>query len=167
MEKMQRWEMTVEWAREAGCEEVTATLADEDFLFVHVPTDYTVGPSGGPMYRSWDLERKNRPEDSVLAAALAKLSAAWPGIALGFAANTRPLCFSGDKARKLIVTVLTDAPPPWGKWNELSQVEAERRTFTVFREAVNMAIAPHEVDHIDFIRETAGAPAGERHCNPD
>ena len=158
VEKMDRWEMTVQWAKEAGCEEIVTAISDEDFRFVHVPTDYEVGPSGGPMYRTWDFERKDRPEESVLTAALAKLSIEWPSIAAGFAVDTRPLCFSGDKARNLVVTVLTDALPPWGAWHKRSHVEAERRTFTVFRRAVNKAIYPHAVDHIEFIRRSREAP---------
>jgi len=152
VEKMDRWEMTVQWAKEAGCEEIITAIADEDFRFVHVPTDYAVGPSGGPMYRSWDFERKDRPDEAALTAALAKLCAEWPAIAVGFAADTRPLYFSGDKARKLVVTVLTNASPPWGKWHERSQVEAERRTFTAFRKAVNEVIKPLEVDHVVFVK---------------
>jgi hypothetical protein len=159
LEKMDRWEMTVQWAKEAGCEEIVTAIADGDFRFVHVPTDYEVGPSGGPMYRPWDFERKDRPEESVLTAALAKLSIEWPAIAAGFAVDTRPLCFSGDKARNLAVTILLNAsPPPWGNWHKRSNVEAERRTFTNFRRAVNKAIYPHEVDHIEFVPLPPQAP---------
>lgn len=154
VEKMARWEMTVQWAKEAGCEEIVTTIADKDFHFVHVPTDYEVGPSGGPMYRSWDLERKERPQDTVLTAALANLCAEWPAIAVTFAEYTRPICFSGEKARRLVVAVLTDAKPPWGAWHERSYAEEERRTFTAFRRAVNEAIAPHEVDHIEFVKQS-------------
>jgi len=42
------------------------------------------------------------------------------------------------------------ARPPWGGWSYLSTVETERRIFTRFRAVVNNAIAPHEVDHVDF-----------------
>jgi len=152
VEKMDRWEMTVQWAKEAGCEEIVTAIADEDFRFVRVPSDYEIGPSGGPMYRTWDFERKERPEETVLTAALAKLVAEWADIAVGFAADTRPLRFCGEKARKLLVAVSFNAsPPPWGKWYMRSYVEVERRTFTTFRRAVNKAIHPHEVDHIEFV----------------
>lgn len=159
VEKMDRWEMTVQWAKEAGCEDIITAIADEDFRFVRVPTDYEIGPSGGPMYRAWDFERKERPEESVLIAALAKLRAEWPDLAVGFAADTRPLRFCGAKARKLLVAVLFNAsPPPWGKWHKRSYVEAERRTFTTFRRAVNKAIYPHVVDHIEFVPLPPQAP---------
>ena len=158
VQKTRRWEMTVQWSREAGCEEIVASVPDEDFRFVQAPSDHTVGPLGGPMYRDWDFESKDRPEESALDAALAKLSAEWPEIAVGFAADTRPLCFCGNKARKLMVTFFTDALPPWGKWHKRSNVEAERRTFTNFRRAVNKAIYPHEVDHIEFVPLPPHAP---------
>jgi hypothetical protein len=38
-----------------------------------------------------------------------------------------------------------------GGWSNRSPDEAKRRTFTHFRSAVNKAINPHEVDHIEFI----------------
>ena len=159
VEKMDRWEMTVKWAKEAECEEIITAIADEDFRFVRVPSDYEIGPSGGPMYRTCDFERKERPEESVLTAALAKLVAEWPDIAVGLAADTRPLRFCGEKARKLLVAVSFNAsPPPWGKWHMRSYVEAERRTFTTFRRAVNKAIRPHEVDHIEFVPLPPQAP---------
>lgn len=159
VEKMCRWEMTVQWAREAGCEEIIAAIPDEDFRFVQAPSNHTVGPLGGPMYRAWDFERKERPEESVLTAALAKLVAEWPDIAVGFAADTRPLRLCGEKARNLVVTILLNAsPPPWGNWHKRSNVEAERRTFTTFRRAVNKVIHPHEVDHIEFVPLPPHAP---------
>lgn len=40
-------------------------------------------------------------------------------------------------------------PPPWGSWLSLAR-GGSRRAFTRFRAAVNAAIKPHEVDHIDF-----------------
>jgi peptide subunit release factor RF-3 len=43
------------------------------------------------------------------------------------------------------------ATPPWRSWSHLSRIEAKRRTFTSFRASINAVIAPHKVDHIDFI----------------
>ena len=63
---------------------------------------------------------------------------------------TRPLAFTGEKARRLLVFADGSASPPWGGWTYLSSIESERHTFTRFRTAVNDTIAPHEVDHIDF-----------------
>jgi hypothetical protein len=152
-EKMNRWLETVQWAQEAGCDEILASLKAEDFYSREVLSDHEVGPEGIPMYRQRDFERKDRPEESLLTVAMMQLTNEWPMIAAGLSECTRPLFFSGDKARRLVVAVLSDTLPPWGQWHDLSSVEAERRTFTAFRKAVNEAISPHEVDHIDFIKE--------------
>ncbi|MBK6631442.1 MAG: hypothetical protein IPG33_10575 [Betaproteobacteria bacterium] len=62
---------------------------------------------------------------------------------------TRPLLFTGEKARRLLILANATSTPPWGSWS-LSTQESKRRTFSHFRAAINEAIAPHEVDHIDF-----------------
>lgn len=54
----------------------------------------------------------------------------------------------------LVVLVRGPGTPPWGSWQALSPVEAERRTFTEFRKRVNEIITPHGVDHVEF-REDA------------
>jgi len=69
------------------------------------------------------------------------------------ASITRPLALTGKKARRLFVSADAAFIPPWGGWSHLSTQEVERRTFTQFRAAINKAIAPHEVDHIDFTTE--------------
>lgn len=81
------------------------------------------------------------------------LSSDWPQIVgkdLGEA--TRPLLFSGKKARRLLIQANAETQPEWGGWFHLSHVESERRVFTKFRAAINEAIAPHVVDHVDFIQ---------------
>jgi hypothetical protein len=72
---------------------------------------------------------------------------------------TRPVAFTGKKARRLLVQAEGEAIPPWGGWFDRSTEEAKRRTFTRFRSAVNKAIAPHEVDHIDFVTDEEQARA--------
>ena len=50
-----------------------------------------------------------------------------------------------------------------------TSLETERRTFTHFRAALNKAIAPHEVDPIDFTTEDnaeQGAPEGRSADKP-
>ena len=150
--KMCRWAMTVQWATENGCPELVDTVPDSDFLFVAIPTTYTVGPMGGPMYLSWDFEEKNRPSDEVLRHSMDVLGAEWQEVAgRELARVTRPLKFTGKKARRLLVEVKSGSSPPWGSWTRLSEVKSERRTFTRFRTAINTAISPHEVDHVEFI----------------
>ena len=151
MEKMQRWEDTVAWANSNGCLEFVTTISDNDFYFVSEPTSYTVGPAGGPMYRPWDFDTKLRPSSEEIARHFETLKSRWSEIVgLELAHITHPLAFTGGKARRLLVQAECSANPPWGGWAYLSPVEAERRTFTRLRAAVNNAIAPHEIDHIDF-----------------
>ncbi len=104
------------------------------------------------MYRPWNFERKIVPSSEQLSAALENLRISWieiTGPELG--SVTYPLAFSGLKGRRLIVNAVRTYNPPWGGWSFLSEDRKRRRTFTVFREAINKKIDPHEVDHIDFI----------------
>jgi hypothetical protein len=151
MEKMQRWEDTVAWATSNGCLEFVSTISDNDFYFVSEPTSYSVGPTGGPMYRPWDFDTKLRPSSEEIARHFETLKSRWSEIVGPELAHiTHPLAFTGGKARRLLVQAECSANPPWGGWAYLSPVEAERRTFTRLRATVNNAIAPHEIDHIDF-----------------
>jgi hypothetical protein len=153
VEKMRRWDETVAWATNNGCPEVVE-IPDGDFYYVEEPTSHTIGPLGGPMYRPWDFEEKGRPSSNQVAECLEALLSGWQDI-VGpkLARITRPLAFTGARARRLLVLADGSAHPPWGGWSYLSAVESERRTFTRFRAAINKAIAPHEVDHIDFTTE--------------
>ena len=154
IEKKNRWEETVRWATDNGCVELTNGIPDSEFYFVDEPTTYTVGPMGGPMYRHWDYKEKNCPSSEVLEKNMKTLLDHWPEIAgKELSSITRPLVFTGNKARRLLVQADSASQPPWGGWTYLSGVESERRTFTRFRAAVNKAISPHEVDHIDFITD--------------
>jgi len=154
VEKMQRWEETVAWAVKNGCSNLVSDIPDSDFFFVEKPTNYTVGPLGGPMYRAWDFETKSRPSFEQVEHLRDILISRWPEIVGNeLASVTRLLAFTGEKARRLLVFANATGTPPWGGWTHLSTREVERRTFTHFRSAINKAIAPHEVDHIDFITE--------------
>jgi hypothetical protein len=152
IEKRQRWEETVAWTAENGCPELVSGIPDHDFYFVEEPTSYTVGPYGGPMYRAWDLETKTRPSSEQIALCMDTLRSRWSEI-VGeeLASITRPLAFTGEKARRLLLIADDAVSPPWGGWSHLSAGESARRTFTRFRAGINKAIAPHEVDHIDFV----------------
>jgi len=164
IDKMRRWEETVAWATDNGCPEAVRGIADDDFYCVDEPSTYTVGPLGGPMYRPWDSECKVLPPSGEVERHFDTLLARWSEIVgprLG--SITRPIAFTGEKARRLLVHADGTARPPWGSWSHLSHIEGERRTFTHFRAAINAAIAPHEVDHVDFTTEgnaEPGAPGG-------
>jgi len=107
---------------------------------------------GGPSYRPWDFQRKERPSSIELGKHLETLVTHWAAIAgPELARLTRPVAFTGKKARRLMIDVADEsAHPPWGAWSHRSAIELERRTFTRFRAAINKVIAPHEVDHVDF-----------------
>lgn len=156
IDKMRRWEDTVTWAARNSCSDLVA-VPDAEFYCVDEPTSYSVGPLGGPMYRPWDFEVKGRPSTEELSRHLTTLTSHWRDI-VGpeLARSTRPLAFSGAKARRLLVQADAAVSPPWGGWSHLSAVESKRRCFTRFRASINRAIDPHEVDHVDF---TTGGPA--------
>jgi len=150
LEKLRRWEETVAWANSNGCADLIA-IPEGDFYFVDEPTSYRVGPLGGPMYRPWDIDQKERPQPSLIAKHLGTLKSHWQDIVgQELARVTRPLAFTGAKFRRLLVWADNSARPPWGGWSYLSAAEADRRTFTHLRASINRAIAPHEVDHVDF-----------------
>lgn len=121
-------------------------------------SDYQIGPLGGPMYQDWTFDPKPRADPLTRAKAVESLQSKWTQIAgAKLAAVTWPLRLTGSKGRRLLVLVRTQRPPPWGSWTTLAKDE-RRRSFTAFRKAVNSAIAPLEVDHIDFI--TSSDPPG-------
>jgi hypothetical protein len=166
-EKKNRWEETVRWSANNGCAEFVNAVPESEFYFVEELTFYTIGPAGGPMYRPWDFEKKERPVSEVLQKGLGKLQQEWQEIVGDRLSRiTRPLAFSGRKARRLIVETDSEARPPWGGWDHLSNMESERRTFTQFRAKINDAISPLEVDHIDFVtgevtEQNAGVDTGK------
>jgi len=154
VEKMQRWKETVEWAARNGCTEMVSGIPDRDFYLVEKPTSYMIGPMGGPMYRAWDFEAKNRPTSGQIKKHMDILLSQWSEIVGNeIASITRPIAFTGRKARRLLVLADATINPPWGRWRHLSTQESKRRIFTRFRAAINQAIAPHEIDHIDFTTE--------------
>jgi hypothetical protein len=163
-EKMCRWRETVGWASANGCGYIIEGISHQDFYQVEKPTSHSVGPMGCPCYRPWDSEAKVRPPEDDLAKHLEYLSAHWADIAgAGLSIVTRPAAFTGKKARRLLVEAEVTATPPWGGWLYRAPDEAKRRTFTRFRSAVNKAISPHEIDHIEFtirLRLAKGSAAG-------
>jgi hypothetical protein len=159
VQKMQRWEETVHWAERNGCSNLVSNISDRDFYFVEEPTTYEVGPFGGPMCRAWDFKAKSRPSSEQITQFMDTLLSRWSEIVGNeIASITRPLTFTGEKARRLLVFANTANNPPWGSWSYLSEQDSKRRTFTHFRAAINKAIAPHEVDHIDFTTDENAEP---------
>lgn len=151
VEKKARWDETVAWALNNQCPELVE-VAEEDFYSVVALQSMSIGPTGKPMLRPWNFGRRHKPTSTELSAYLDRLRATWRSVAGDELARvSRPLLFSGRKARRLVVGCDQGADAPWGSWFQLPQDEASRRLFTRFRSAVNESILPHEVDHIDFI----------------
>ena len=152
-EKKSRWETTLEWAREHSMTHVMPQLSPEDMYAVDELSSYEIGPLGGPMYRPWDFTSKTRPSEAEVGQALSVLTDRWCSI-VGptLASMTRPLSFTGKKKRRLLVFADPKITPPWGSWFALAS-GVQRRAFTQFRKAVNDAISPLHVDHIDFQTE--------------
>jgi hypothetical protein len=103
--------------REFQIKTSTSRISDQDFYQSKKPTNYSVGPMGGPCYRPWDFEAKVRPPEDELAKHLEYLSANWADVAgSSLAPVTRPLAFTGKQARRLLVGAKITAAPPWGGW---------------------------------------------------
>lgn len=150
-QKMQRWEEMKQWAVDNGCPSLVEGIADTDFYRVDAPSDDDGCGFGTASRAAIDNPSRERPSAEVLSTHLQALRANWAKIAgPTLAGATRPIEFSGDKARGLIVAANPAVKPPWGQWEKLSPVAVERRSFTKLRAAINEAIAPHGVDHVLF-----------------
>jgi hypothetical protein len=103
-----------------------------------------------PWHWGWTSDPKPKISAEDATKLIERLRAHWHEIAgqeLGRV--TSPHRFKGVKRRRLVVLARGDASPPWGSWFFLAR-DGNRRSFTRFRAAVNAAIKPHGVDHIDF-----------------
>lgn len=150
VEKAERWSRTIRWTESNGYSSLIPQLADQDKYLVKDLSSYEVGPMGGPMCLPWDFEKKEKPADESVGHALGTLRQKWVEVAgAELAKITEPIGFTGAKRRRLLVHADGCAKPPWGEWHGLSP-DDRHRAFTMLRQAVNDAIAPLMVDHIDF-----------------
>lgn len=149
VEKRTRWKETVAWAERHGLTALLDDIAEESMYSVAEPYHGQIGPMGGKMYLPWSYEPKPRFDAAAKSRALEVLRKNWASIAGEIASSTAPAHFTGSKSRRLVVSVINDAAPPWGSWTAFVPGET-RRSFTALRKAVNQAIVPLEVDHIDF-----------------
>ena len=150
LDKKERWEETLKWAKENNLENLIPEISAADSYFVENPNDKPISPLGSPIQLPWNYSPKVRPSEEVVQNALQTLKENWVKIVgheLGSA--TAPLRFSGRRMRRLVAAARADYEPPWGEWDTL-YAEPFRSHFREFRCAVNKAIAPHHVDHIDF-----------------
>ena len=105
------------------------------------------------MYLSWSFEPKPVVSEKDAAHAVVLLQADWEKIAgPELCKMTRPLRLTGAKQRRLLVYADQFARPLWGTWTKLT-AGPERREFTRLRAAVNAAIHPLKIDHIEFLHD--------------
>jgi len=153
LEKKGRWHETIEWAEKWGGSEIIHTVTPEMMYQVEVPTEYIVGPYGGPMHLSWNSDPLPVVRDEDAEGAISRLKSNW-GKIVGpeLSAVTNPIRLTGSKMRRLLVYADQNHIPAWGSWTMLAD-SPQRREFTKFRSAINEAICPLMVDHVDFIHE--------------
>jgi hypothetical protein len=150
VEKAHRWRQTVAWAVERGYAELIPSFPAAEQYSAWAMSTYAVGPGGGPMYLPWDFSVKVRPTEQAVAEALDRLRTNWADVAGRPLADVSwPVGFTGRKRRRLVIKADGQVKPSWGEWHMLAPDE-RRRAFTRLRAAENGAIAPLEVDHIDF-----------------
>lgn len=151
VEKRNRWQETLAWADRYGLRALLSDVADDSMHVVSKLSDDKIGPLGGPMKLDWNFDPKPEVEPGNQERAVEVLRSKW-GEVVGSELGpiTSPIRLTGEKGRRLLVLVKADVTPPWGTWTTLA-VDERRRAFTAFRAAINGAIAPLEVDHIDFV----------------
>jgi hypothetical protein len=150
VEKAERWQATIKWAEARGLTSLLPRLTDDEQYVVEELSGYQIGPMGGPMFLPWDFTEKEKPSKELLQETLLRLKKEWADVVgADLARVTKPIGFTGAKGRRLLVQADNSMKPPWGEWDRLAPDE-RRRGFTKFRQAVNDAIAPLAVDHIDF-----------------
>ena len=150
VEKMERWEETVAWAERNGCRRVVDDIPDEEFYFVSEPWGGSVNFHGGPIFLPWNWTPRQRPSEREVRQSMQRLVADWHSIVGNELGEiTRPLRLTGRKKRRLVVLAIASGSPPWGTWSE--RWYGRKDTFSRFRAAINDVLAPHQVDHIDFV----------------
>jgi hypothetical protein len=147
-EKQDRWKMTLRWAEQNNCLHLVPDLKEVEKYYVDEHSSYT------PFYH----EMKHHPEAykptrEEIQHALEELANKWMELLdKEFSMKTKPVSFSGDKYRSLLVSYQSGYLPPWGSWtNHLANGKPSR--FTELRSKVNELIKPLAVDHIMFKEE--------------
>lgn len=144
LKKKQRWDQTIEWIQLVGCTDLLVEFPKSDQYFVYKISSYIP-------YEFYDLTTKVKPQNEEIKLYLETLIKKWSEILnYDFFVNTRPISFSGAKARRLIVEYNSSYIAPWGSWSN-HLVNGRPSLFTELRQNVNDLIHPHGVDHIDFI----------------
>jgi len=148
-EKKERWKETLAWAELHGLSSRIGVLSEERMHKADDRSPLLPLLSLDP-YSTWNYSPRSKLPKERERQVLDVLRAKWEEIAGAIAADTRPVKFTGAKRRRLLVFAAESTEPPWGDWNSF-RLESDRESFTNFRRAVNEAIAPHEIDHIEFV----------------
>ena len=147
-EKQDRWKMTLRWAEQNNCSHLIPDLNEDDKYFVSELSSYT------PFYHEMKHHPKAyKPTKEEMKNALIELANKWKELLdEEFSINTKPVSFSGEKFRSLLVSYQSGYLPPWGSWtNHLANGKPSK--FTELRSWVNVLIKPLAVDHIIFKEE--------------
>jgi hypothetical protein len=155
--KHHRLSAQLHWAQENGC-------LDESVLYLkEIPVEQWNSCSKEQwdqdsyhnLHWGWTSDPKPKMTRETATKLVDHLRVHWDEVAgQDLGGVTSPLRFEGAKGRRLVVLARSDTPPPWGSWSFLPEGE-NKNIFTRFRAAVNAAIQPHEVDHIDFVHKSA------------
>ena len=147
-EKQERWIMTLKWAEQNNCSNLLPILKEEEKYYVTELSGYT------PFYYEMKYHPKAyKPTKEEVQYALVHLTQKWSELLdEEFAIKTKPISFSGDKYRSLLVSYQSSYLPPWGSWtNHLAKGKPSK--FTELRLKINDLIKPLAVDHIIFNEE--------------
>ena len=147
-EKQDRWNMTLRWAEQNNCSHLIPDLKEDEKYFVSELSSYT------PFYHEMKHHPKAyKPTKEEMKNALIELANKWKELLdEEFSINTKPVSFSGEKFRSLLVIYQSGYLPPWGSWsNHLANGKPSK--FTELWSWVNVLIKPLAVDHIIFKEE--------------
>jgi hypothetical protein len=147
-EKKDRWNATLAWAERNNCLHLIPVLNEDEKYYAEELSAYT------PFYHEFKHHPKAaKPSSEELNNALKLLAENWSDIlSPDFGINTKPISFSGTKAKELVVSYKPSYSPPWGSWvNHLANGKPSK--FSELRSNVNKIIAPLAVDHITFKAE--------------
>jgi len=147
-DKQTRWEETLKWVEQINCRHLIPDLKEDEKYYVSQLSSYT------PFYHEMKHHPKvNKPTREEMQSALELLKGKWKELLdEEFASKTKPVSFSGNKSRSLLVKYKSSYLPPWGTWtNYLANGKPSK--FTELRKKVNDIIKPFAVDHILFKEE--------------
>lgn len=155
------------WAEQHG------RLADSIELLKAIPPERWNTGSDLNWYRDsyptghigWTCDPKPKLARDQASALIRLLRRNWSDVAgERLCAVTYPVRFSGQKGRRLVVESVIGSHPPWGSWQHISQ-NSQRASFAALRASVNEALAPHAVDHIDFLERVQPKASGVSKCH--